>query len=78
MAKISMSSVINAPIDEAWARIREFNALPDWHPAFADSHIENDEPGDKERLLAIGDGVFQGGFDALKTAFATSAPGGRW
>ena len=42
-----------------------------WHPAFTDSHIENDETGDKERLLAIGDGVFQGGFDALKTAFAT-------
>ncbi len=25
----------------------------------------------RERLLAIGDGVFQGGFDALETAFAT-------
>lgn len=41
------SSVINAPIDEVWARIRDFNALPDWHSAFTDSHIENDEPGDK-------------------------------
>ncbi len=73
MAKIFRSSVINAPIDEVWARIRDFNALPDWYPAFADSYIEieNDEPGDKERLLAIGDGVFQGGFDALETAFAT-------
>ncbi|MDL2121718.1 MAG: SRPBCC family protein [Deltaproteobacteria bacterium] len=47
MAKIFRSSVINAPIDEVWARIRDFNALPDWHPAFTDSHIENDEPGDK-------------------------------
>jgi len=144
MAKIFRSSVINAPIDEVWAKIRDFNALPDWHPAFTDSHIENDAPGDKvgsirnfnlkdggnirERLSAlsdvkhfctytilesplplenyvatlrltpitdgnrtyaewtaefdcrqeeedglvkmIGDGVFQGGFDALKTAFA--------
>jgi uncharacterized membrane protein len=49
MAKIFRSSVINAPIDEVWARIRDFNALPDWHPAFTDSHIENDAPGDKER-----------------------------
>ena len=71
MAKIFRSSVINAPIDEVWARIRDFNALPDWHPAFTDSHIENDEPGDKvgsirnfnlkddgnirERLLALSD-----------------------
>jgi len=47
MAKILRSSVINAPIDEVWARIRDFNALPDWHPAFTDSRIENDEPGDK-------------------------------
>ena len=49
MAKIFRSSVINAPIDEVWARIRDFNALPDWHSAFTDSHIENDEIGDKER-----------------------------
>jgi uncharacterized membrane protein len=49
MAKIFRGSVINAPIDKVWARIRDFNALPDWHPAFTDSHIENDEIGDKER-----------------------------
>jgi len=36
MAKIFRSSVINAPIDEVWARIRDFNALPDWHPANQD------------------------------------------
>ena len=42
MAKIFRSSVINAPFDEVWARIRDFNALADWHPAFADSHIESE------------------------------------
>lgn len=47
MAKIFTSSVINAPIDEVWAKIRDFNALPDWHPAIADSQIENGEPSDK-------------------------------
>jgi len=47
MAKIFTSSAINAPIDEVWAKIRDFNALPDWHPAIADSHIENGEPSDK-------------------------------
>ena len=34
MAKIFRSSVINAPIDEVWARIRDFNALPDWASCF--------------------------------------------
>ena len=47
MAKVFTSSVINAPVDAVWAKIRDFNALPSWHPAIADSHIENDEPSDK-------------------------------
>lgn len=49
MAKsnIFTSSVIDAPIDDVWAKIRDFNALPAWHPSIADSHIENGEPGDK-------------------------------
>jgi uncharacterized membrane protein len=40
MARAHASSVINAPIDEVWARIRDFNALPDWHPGVAKSEIE--------------------------------------
>ena len=47
MAKIFISSLIEAPIEDVWARIRDFNALPDWHPAVADSSIENGEPSDK-------------------------------
>jgi len=46
-AKIFISSVIDAPVDDVWAKIRDFNALPAWHPVIADSHIENSEPGDK-------------------------------
>lgn len=41
------SSVIDAPIETVWAKIRDFNALPVWHPAIADSQIENGEPSDK-------------------------------
>lgn len=47
MAKIFTSSVINAPMEEVWAKIRDFNALPGWHPAVADSHIENAGPSDR-------------------------------
>ncbi len=49
MAKshIFISSVIDAPVDDVWGKIRDFNALPAWHPSIADSLIENDEPSDK-------------------------------
>jgi hypothetical protein len=46
-ATIFTSSVIDAPIDDVWAKIRDFNGLPAWHPAIADSLIENGEPSDK-------------------------------
>ena len=71
MIRIYVSSVIDASADSVWSRIRDFNALPLWHPAIADSRIENNEPSDKvgcirhfhtrdggmirERLLALSD-----------------------
>jgi hypothetical protein len=75
MAKIFRSSVINAPIDEVWVRIRDFNARPvtDGHRTYAEWAAEFDCCLEEEDGLVktIGDGVFQGRFDALKTAFAT-------
>ncbi len=47
MVRVYVSSVIDAPADAVWARVRDFNALPLWHPAIADSRIENAEPSDK-------------------------------
>ena len=32
MAEVYTSSVIAAPADRVWARIRDFNGLPGWHP----------------------------------------------
>jgi hypothetical protein len=71
LIRVYTSSVIDAPADTVWQRIRDFNALPQWHPGIADSRIENDEPSDKigcvrhfhtrdgglirERLLALSD-----------------------
>ena len=71
MPRLYVSSVIDAAADTVWARVRDFNALPQWHPGIADSRIENHEPGDKvgcvrsirtrdggvirERLLALSD-----------------------
>lgn len=47
MARIYISSVIPAPVAKVWERVRDFNALPRWHPAIRDSRIENAEPSDK-------------------------------
>ena len=71
MVKVYISSVIDAPADRVWATVRDFNALPQWHPAIRDSRIEGNHPSDKigcirnfnlrdggnirERLLALSD-----------------------
>ena len=71
MINVYTSSVIDAPADTVWARVRDFNGLPQWHPVIADSRIENGEPADRvgcirhfhtrdggmirERLLALSD-----------------------
>ena len=47
MIKVYTSSVIDAPADEVWTHIRDFNGLPKWHPAIAESRIENNLPADK-------------------------------
>lgn len=47
MIKVYTSSVIDAPADRVWAHIRDFNALPSWVPAVADSRIEGGAPADK-------------------------------
>ena len=47
MARVYASSVINASAARVWARVRDFNGLSNWHPAIAESRIENGEPSDK-------------------------------
>jgi uncharacterized protein YndB with AHSA1/START domain len=47
VARVYVSSVINAPAARVWERVRDFNALPRWHPRIRESRIENGEPADK-------------------------------
>jgi Polyketide cyclase / dehydrase and lipid transport len=47
MVKVYSSSVLDAPADKVWAEVRDFNALPRWHPAIKDSYIEHQLPADK-------------------------------
>ena len=40
MARVYVSSVIDAPAARVWERIRDFNALPRWHPRIRDSRMQ--------------------------------------
>ncbi len=71
MTRVFTSSIIKAPVNEVWMKIRDFNALPDWHSSVANSCIENSEASDRvgcirnfnlknggnirEKLLALSD-----------------------
>lgn len=74
MTTVYTSSIINVPATRVWNTIRDFNALPSWHPLIADSRIEGGAPADqvgcvrafslknggfiRERLLALSDYEF--------------------
>lgn len=47
MASVYVSSIVNASADKVWDRVRDFNALPVWHPRIRDSRIEESLPADK-------------------------------
>lgn len=71
MARVYVSSVVPASADRVWAVVRDFNGLPNWHPAIANSRIEDRRPADRvgavrnfntrdggnirERLLSLSD-----------------------
>jgi hypothetical protein len=83
MVKVYTSSVIDAPAPEVWARIRDFNGLPSWHRAIAESRIELGQPADKvgcirnftlrdggrirEQLLALSDYDFAMTYSILES-----------
>ena len=59
MPRVYISSVIDAPVAKVWERVRDFNALPRWHPAIRDSRIETGEPS--ARIGCIRDFHLQNG-----------------
>jgi len=83
VVRIYVSSVIDAAADTVWSRIRDFNALPLWHPAIADCRIENNEPSDRvgcirhfhtrdgglirERLLGLSDYDYSCSYEILES-----------
>ena len=47
MQTVYITAVIDAPLEQAWAVLRDFNALPRYHRFFAKSEIEDGLPSDQ-------------------------------
>lgn len=83
MTKVYVSSLIDAPPDRVWQVIRDFNAMPMWHPLIAQSHIEEEKHPDqvgcvrnfqikdggriREKLLALSDYDFTFTYSILES-----------
>ena len=84
MIKVYTSSVIDASADAVWAHIRDFNGMPKWHPAIAESRIEGNWPSDRvgcirnfqlrdggnirEQLLTLSDYDYQCTYSILESS----------
>ena len=47
MVEVRRSTIVNAPLDEVWALLRDFNGHERWHPIVAASTIEDDIESDR-------------------------------
>jgi hypothetical protein len=54
--KVSEKVTIEAPADAVWAKIKNFNALKDWHPAVADSPADKGNAEGSVRTVKLKDG----------------------
>jgi len=83
MPTVAISSIIDAPVEKVWARIRDFNGLPSWHPRMTESHIEDGKAATeigcvrnfkvvtgatiRERLLELSDEDFVVSYSIIET-----------
>ena len=88
MIRVYTSSVVDASAEAVWALIRDFNGLPKWHPAIADSRIENGWPADRigcirnfrlkdggtirEQLLTLSDYEYECTYSILESPMGVS------
>ena len=88
MIKVYTSSVIDAPADTVWQAVRDFNGLPNWVPAVAESRIESSQPADRvgcirnfrlkdgglirEQLLSLSDFDYQCSYSILESPMGVS------
>jgi hypothetical protein len=84
MARAYASTIIDAPVETVWDVVRDFNALPQWHPAIGSSEIEGGLAADvvgcirairvgealvRERLLTLDDSRYRFAYSFITPAF---------
>ena len=47
MAKVYVSGIIDAPVDQVWDYARDYNGHGEWHPLIAKSEVEDGKPSDQ-------------------------------
>lgn len=47
MARVYVSAVMDATLEQAWSMLRDFGDLGNYHPFFQDSYIEDGLPSDQ-------------------------------
>ena len=47
MPRLVRSTILDAPVDRAWAVLRDFNGHERWHPPVKESAIERGAPSDR-------------------------------
>lgn len=70
MPRIFVSAIIPAPADAVWDRIRDFNGLPSWMPAVAESQLLEGRSGDQ--VGAVRELILQNGDRIVETQVALS------
>jgi len=61
MADALSTTIIDAPVEQVWAVLRDFNGLPVWNPGVSDSRIEEGRDADSVgciRAFHLVDGTF--------------------
>ena len=59
MPRVVKSTIIDAPTDQVWAVLRDFNGFDRWHPALEASAIERSQSADRigcVRRVKLADG----------------------
>lgn len=47
MPSVTVSTILDAPVEAVWEVLRDFNSHDRWHPAVPDSAMERGAPGDR-------------------------------
>lgn len=85
MPRAYASAVIESPVEEVWKHVHDFNNVAAWHPAVAESRVEDGGTGDRvgcvrvlrmadgsqvrERLTALSDAEYSYSYSVVESPF---------